>query len=129
MSKNPYNPSSHFFVDHTNLSNPVLANLVTDAFGPVEDANNTNRKQNEYRVTSFIRTATTSKVFAICDGHLLIQPNSDDSSKINLILRPSASYAPFKIKYFIYRGVNKSDLIDGNNLKDYETNSPDFLQK
>ncbi|MBS3737389.1 MAG: hypothetical protein KGY51_00120 [Psychroflexus sp.] len=125
MSKVEYKPKSHFFVDHTGLIDPLPANLVTDAFGPVSGSETT-----KYRTTSMLKTASTSKVFAICDGHLFIQPQTGDATKVNLILRPSASYAPFKIKYFIYRGVNKSDLIDGTNLKVIDAAiSPAFLQR
>ncbi|WBV58189.1 hypothetical protein PFY10_06995 [Chryseobacterium daecheongense] len=124
MSINKFSPNSHFFVDHTNLSGPVAANLATDAFGPVQG-----EETNKYRTTSFVRTTTTSKIFAICDGHILIQPNKDDSTKINIILKPTVSYAPFKIKYFVYRGVNKADIVNGTKLAHSTSNSPDFLKR
>jgi len=108
MSINKYEPSSHFFIDHTNLSDPSPANLAADAFGPVNGD-----ETNKYRTTSFIRASTASKVFAICDGHILIQPYDGDTTKVNLILKPTATYSPLKIKYFIYRGVDIDDLIFG----------------
>lgn len=129
MSINKYEPSSHFFVDHTNLSDPAPANLAADAFGPVNGD-----ETNKYRTTSFIRASTTSKVFAICDGHILIQPYDGDSTKVNLIIKPTASYAPLKIKYFIYRGVNAvdliiADLVSGYNLVQQNPGSPEFIKK
>lgn len=78
MSINKYEPNSHFFVDHSLLNPSIDSNdYVTDAFGPVEGD-----PTNKYRVTSFIRASTTSKVFAICDGHILIQPYEGDSTKV-----------------------------------------------
>lgn len=124
-----YKPNSHFFVDHNNLSNSLNANLATDAFGPVNGD-----LTGKYRTTSFVRASALTKVFAICDGQIMIQPQIGDDTKVNLILKPSASaiYDPVKIKYFVYRGVRKSDLIGNNILKAANTsdpNQPTFLQK
>lgn len=126
-SDKKYEPNSHFFVDHVALSDASASNLSTDAFGPV-DGNET----DQYRTTSFVRSSASTKVYAICAGKLLIQPQTEDPTKVNLILKPaaSASYAPLKIKYFIYRGVNKSDLLSNEtNLKPVETDSPNFLRR
>lgn len=126
-SDKKYEPNSHFFVDHLALSDASTSNLSTDAFGPV-DGNET----DQYRTTSFVRSSASTKVYAICAGKLLIQPQTEDATKVNLILKPaaSASYAPLKIKYFIYRGVNKSDLLSNEtNLKPVETDSPNFLRR
>lgn len=124
-----YKPDSHFFVDHSNLANSVAANLAADAYGPVSSA-----LTNKYRTTSFVRASALTKVFAVCDGQIMIQPQTGDPTKVNLILKPTASaiYDPIKIKYFIYRGVNKEDLIGNNVLVDVNTsdpNQPIFLQK
>lgn len=124
MSINKYEPSSHFFVDHTNLSDPLSANIASDAFGPV-DGNETSK----YRTTSFVRASSDSKIFAICDGHILIQPCDGDSTKVNLILKPTASYSPFKIKYFIYRGVDIDDLIVGFDVAQQTADSPEFIKR
>ncbi|MBN8641273.1 MAG: hypothetical protein J0L86_05605 [Flavobacteriales bacterium] len=127
--KKEYEPTSHFFSDQTLLSAIVASNYGTDAFGPV-----TGSETTKYRTTSIVRTASTNpvKLFAICDGQLLIQPQTGDNTKVNLILKPTTSYSPLKIKYFIYRGVNKSDLIDANILKpvdNEDSNQPFFLRK
>ncbi len=124
-----YKPNSHFFVDHSNLANSAVTDLAADAYGPVSGALTT-----KYRTTSFVRASALTKVFAICDGQIMIQPQTGDDTKVNLILKPSASasYAPIKIKYFIYRGINKSDLIGNNILKAVNTsdpNQPTFLKK
>jgi len=51
-----------------------------------------------------------------------LQPSTQDSTKVNLILRPYRQpIRSLPIKYFIYRGLNKSDFISGasDNLIDY----------
>lgn len=128
MSKITYSPKSHFYVDHTNLVAPIPANIGSDAFGPVDGD-----KPNKFRTTSFIRSSSRSAVFAICDGHLLIEPQTGDATKVNLILKPSVSFAPLKIKYFIYRGVEKQGLINSllkmNPVDGNDPTQPDFLRK
>lgn len=105
-----YNPTSHFFVDETRLATIQTANYNSDAFGPVVGDLNT-----KYRTSSFVRAIDENpvKVFAICAGQLFIQPQTGDATKINLILKPSETFSPIKIKYFIYRGVRKIDLLNG----------------
>jgi hypothetical protein len=133
-TKKKYQPLSHFIVDETKLAAIDLANYAADAFGPV-----TGSLATKYRTTSKVRAidANPVKVFAICDGQVLIQPHYDlsgslDTTKINIVIKPSSSYNPLKIKYFIYRGVSKEDLIDNdNNLKVESTdvNQPWLLKK
>jgi hypothetical protein len=121
-ARKEYEPSSHFFTEQNQLSAVVAANYATDAFGPVTGALTT-----KYRTTAVVRTASVSpvKLFAICDGQLLIQPQTGDATKINIILKPTASFAPLKVKYFIYRGVNKADWIDAaGNLPVVNTSDP-----
>ena len=132
MAVNNYNPQSHFFVEHTKIRvvpNADTVNEATDAFGPV-----TTNPTGEYRTTSFVQAEEneTPKVFAICDGRILIQPMTGDTTKVNLILKPEASYAPIKIKYFIYRGVRKSDLVLNNEtltpVNESDETQPTFLK-
>lgn len=127
--KKEYEPISHFFTDASQLASPVVGNIGTDAFGPVLGSETT-----KYRTTSVVRTSGSNsvKVFAICDGQVLIQPQIGDDTKVNLILKPSTSYSPLKIKYFIYRGINKADLINANILKpvdNEDSSQPFFLRK
>ena len=134
MSSIKYNPTSHFFVEHTKLGEVDINNAAADAFGPVE-----NYLETKYRTTSFIRRNTAIsdpvKVFAICDGRVLIQPVTDAPDKVNLILKPETNYyAPLKIKYFIYRGIRKVDLIANDNIifvgdSNVTQPQPEFLEK
>ncbi len=53
-----------------------------------------------------------AKAFAICSGNVLLQPQSGNSSKVNLILRPMVQpFNAMPIKYFIYRGLDKADFL------------------
>jgi hypothetical protein len=134
MSNTKYQPVSHFFVDHDALciaDTTDINDVEADAFGPV--ASNPTTK---YRTTSFVKAenpAIPVKIFAICDGRILIQPVADDITKVNLILKPDTSYAPVKIKYFIYRGVNKEDLILNSEtltpVDESNTFQPEFLKE
>ena len=106
-TKQKYNPQSHFFVNAEALIMADGKYKSTDAYGPV-----LGEEETKYRVTSFVRTDRVTEVYAICDGDILIQPQENNNDKINLILKPSTgTYAPLRIKYFVYRGVRKSDLI------------------
>lgn len=132
-----YNPTSYFFVDQTQLTTVVnpdnsidqanLNNLATDAFGPVSS-----NPTAQFRTTSKVHSSNKTKVFAICDGRILIQPNAGNSSKVNLILKPNNPFSSLKIKYFVYRGVDMGDLIGNLLLQPKNTNDPDqpiFLQR
>ena len=116
-----YEPTSFFFTDYSALSAPT----AVDAFGPVAGNLTT-----QYRTTSFVNGS--GKLYAICDGQLLIQPQTGSTSKVNLILKPGKSYNGPKVKYFVYRNVNMSDLINGNNLvdkNDSDPNQPDIIKR
>jgi len=121
-----YNPNSYFFVDYSALATASTTPeiVISDSFGPVPSGDGTTYSTTQYCTTSFVRatdSTTPVKVFAICEGDILILPcyrlntttNANElvSDKVNLILKPKDCYAPLKIKYFVYRGVNKSDLI------------------
>ena len=133
MSSTKYQPESYFFVEHSVLKDAATVaqnDAEADAFGPVA-----NNLETKYRTTSFVRanTANPVKVFAICTGRILIQPVTNAPDKVNLILRPeaNANYAPLKIKYFIYRGIKKDDLISNNNivpLNVQSTTQPELLK-
>ena len=137
MSKNIYNPNSHFFVDYTKLADPISSNYINDAFGPVKNSIEFTTATNEYRTTSFVRAINPTenvKVFAICDGEVLIiqQTGVGNEDKINIILKPSQSYSPLKIKYFIYRGINKAALFNNelhlNKIIEDEPDNPVLLK-
>jgi hypothetical protein len=87
---------SHFFIE-----SGVFAQ--TEGFGPVS--------ASAFRLTSKFTITAPKKAFAICKGVVLVQPQTDNSTKVNLILRPfSQPFPGLNIKYFIYRGLQLTDF-------------------
>jgi pyrrolidone-carboxylate peptidase len=97
-------PSFHVFAEMD-----LLAGTQTDAdsFGA--------KSADEFRLTSSFTVTRDVKVFAVVKGTVLLQPVDTDSSLVNLILKPmnqsKINFPP--VKYFIYRGLKKSDFISG----------------
>lgn len=99
----------HFFTDIDRLG----SQSATDAFGPVSSSPDT-----KFRVTSLHQptSGSTPNAYAVCDGRLLVQDAGNNL--VNLILKPNEQ-PPFsfpEIKFFIYRGVQKSSLVNGNDV-------------
>jgi hypothetical protein len=95
----------YFFAD------PGALNPQTDfrkAFGP--------SSENLYRVDS-IHDTFGSNAYAVCDGQVRYQPTDDDET-LNIILKPSGSiqFNGIPIKYFIYKGIMKSSVIDSEDM-------------
>ena len=105
----------HFFTDIDLLQ----AQTADQAFGPVAASPDT-----QYRVTSLHLAIGNPKVYAICDGLILVQQDDDDPNNVTLILKPieqqTINYAT--IKYFIYRGVLKNSLFNGTEIAPSSTN-------
>lgn len=105
----------YFFTDIDGLG----SQSAMDAFGPVSGASET-----KFLVTSIHRPAAsaTPNAYAVCDGLLLAQDAGNNL--VNLVLKPTQQ-PPFafpKIKFFIYRGIQKSSLVSGNEIAP-ETNN------
>ena len=108
-----------FFTD-SDKSGRLIAQNSSNAFGVVSDA--------EFRVTSLHIAAATPRVFAICDGKLAAQQDSQ-SNVISLILQPKNQPGGVgnkinfvSIKYIIYKGVLKDSLISGSSIADRSKN-------
>lgn len=70
--------------------------------------------ENQFRTTSIV-SVSNKKVFSICKGQIFIQPMTGDATKVNLILKPYIQpINGISIKYFIYRGLSKSNFIEPN---------------
>ncbi|WP_145861273.1 hypothetical protein [Pedobacter suwonensis] len=97
----PFVPKSHFFTD------PATINQSTaHAFGPVSE--------NEFNLTAKF-TSSGAQAFAICKGVVLVQPQAGDV--VNVILRPyEQPINGLNIRYFIYRGLQKGDFFNGNQV-------------
>lgn len=104
----------HFFTD-SDLLNAQVAN---EEFGPLAPSNGFDR----FHVTSIHSSSPNSstpnaKVYAVCDGEVVITDDVNNAGLVNIILKPSETPGVNlpRVKYFIYRGVLKSTLIDTNN--------------
>lgn len=107
-------PESYLFIEKIPFSQ-----APTDKFGMTGDTT--------FRTTS--RISYTGKIFTICQGQVLVQPNSDDPTKVNLILKPFTQ--PIKglaIKYFIYRGLKASDFFGSNQTINPISNATGFVK-
>ncbi len=93
-------PESYFFSEST------VNQTADQAFGPV-----VGNETTQYRTTGKFNTVSDVKAFAICAGQVFLQPHID-AAKVNLILRPYRQpINGLAIKYFIYRGLKKTDFI------------------
>lgn len=98
-----------FFTDIDSLDNQAQG----DAFGPVLGSTAT-----QFRMTSIHRAVggAVPKAYAICDALLLVQDAGNNL--VNLVLKPTEQ-PPFafpKIKFFVYRGIQKSALASGDDV-------------
>ena len=107
----------HFFTDVDLLS----AQASGDEFGYITQANG----KDTFQVTSLHKASSDPNVYAVCNGTVFIQDVANSGGNlVNLILSP-IQQPPFafpKIKFFIYRGIKKSSLINGNNIAPSITN-------
>jgi hypothetical protein len=98
-----FDAKSHFF-----LEDATFTQAAVKTFGVVPG--------DEFRTTSMV-TVSNKKVINICTGQVFIQPQTGaEASKVNLILKPyKQPINGVSIKYFVYRGLPKSDFLDANN--------------
>lgn len=105
------NASSFFFLDTSSF-----VQLFNSAFGVINN--------NEFRCTASFNVESR-KVITVCAGQIFIQPNIQSNTKVNVILKPyKQPINGLSIKYFIYRGLPKSEFFEGNNIKQ---NGSDFI--
>jgi hypothetical protein len=91
---------SYFYIEDGDFAPQTVA----QRFGVIND--------NEFRTTSIV-SVTNKKIISICRGQIFIQPMTGDDTKVNLILKPyTQPISGISIKYFIYRGLSKSNFID-----------------
>ncbi|NQX86023.1 MAG: hypothetical protein HRT67_08975 [Flavobacteriaceae bacterium] len=113
---NKLHPQSHFYINGSDFTQSA-----EQAFGAV---NNT-----QFRTTTTISFNGDKNIYALCNGTVFLQPQSNDSNKVNIILRPFKQ--PIKginIKYIIYRGLNKIDFIDNGKIAGSETSGSGFVR-
>ncbi|KAF2342838.1 hypothetical protein [Flavobacterium tistrianum] len=90
---------SHFFIE----SGGFPAQLSAQGFGP--------QSETVFNLTSRFSLDAPKKAFSICKGVVLVQPQTGNPDKVNLFLRPyNQPFPGLNIKYFVYRGLQKSDF-------------------
>ncbi|WP_284464204.1 hypothetical protein [Chryseobacterium sp.] len=103
MSVNIKSPSSYFF---TELS--FSQGAGDKSFGELN--------ANEFQITTSFPGAL--KAYAVTDGVLFFARHGSTNDKVNILLKPSTPVdLGVKVKYFVYRGVNASDLFKTVNGK------------
>lgn len=111
---------SHFFTDSGGFTQSPA-----QSFGPVNNS--------EFNLTSKFSVTTPQKAYSICKGVVLVQPQTGNSDKVNVILRPYKQPFPgLNVKYFIYRGLKRSDFFttDADPLVNKTDGTPsDFITK
>ncbi len=115
----------HFFIDHVNLPTQLGTLTNADAFGP-----DPNDPTQVYNVTSRFQLPTERRAFACESGMMILQQSALDASLVNLILKPnSSSNTLAAVKYYIYRGIVKDQLIlNGFVVFSVTTDLFDFLK-
>jgi hypothetical protein len=99
----------YFFTDPGSLD----VQDPTQAFGPADPLSS----QDRFRVTD-VHTSSSAALpaIAICEGVLCAQEEGPDT--LTLILKPSQA-PPFEspiVSYFIYKGVDKASLLNGDKI-------------
>jgi hypothetical protein len=81
---------------------------ANDRYGPLSDT--------QYRVDTRFNVTAASKAYAVCDGLVLVQ--WDTNSGMNIILKPTVQpdFNAGKVAYFIYKGIDPTSLINGANI-------------
>lgn len=114
---------SHFFIE--SLGAGSFSQTSSQKFGVVS--------QTQFRTSAKVSFSGKKSVFAICQGQVFVQPQAGSTTKVNLILRPYRQpIRELPIKYFIYRGLDKSDFISGTGesalVAGSETNGSGFVK-
>ena len=114
----------YFYTNPESLgtTDPSAPQAEADAFGPLYD----DPGFDKYRITNFHekKPSETAQAIAVCDGKICIQDedvNLTDPTKktCTIILKPNYQPQfdfPF-IKFFIYKGIDKSSIFEGDELK------------
>lgn len=106
----------------------LLNQNSNNEFGAITSINSDSEK---FQITSIHNCQSDSKAYAITDGFIMIQPNQNDQTLVNILLKPKRQCIEnIPIEYFIYRGVKKSSIFNnsqinstGNDLCDLISNT------
>ncbi|WP_281225926.1 hypothetical protein [Flavobacterium aquiphilum] len=97
-----------FFTGENSIA---INQLAENAFGPMSDSGTNER----YNLQNRFSLNADAPAYAITKSLVLAIPDAGNSNLLNITLLPLNAYSSgFPIKLFIYRGIKKSSLIDGN---------------
>lgn len=97
-----------FFTEESSITTNQIA---SEAFGPLPDSGNS----ENYNLENRFAVSADAPAYAITKGLLIAIANSENVNLLNLILLPiNGTTAGFPIKFFIYRGIRKTSLINSN---------------
>jgi len=102
----------YFFTEPDKLSQQTS----THAFGPASDSG----VKERFHLTDIHQSSQDLKAFAICNGLVCAQQDSDNSNLVHLVLKVTEQ-PPFDfpyISYIIYKGIKKESLISGTTIAD-----------
>lgn len=95
-----------------------------NAYGPAEDGT--------YQVTSLFDGGDMPMAYAVYTGIVFIVSQSDNDDRVNLFLVPDDHQFGPDVRYYVYRGLTKSDFVVQNNsliiIKDASDDDSDFIQ-
>lgn len=106
----------------------IVGNQTNDeAFGPMTNA----QGQKRYNLESRLEVSQDAPALAVTKGILFAAEDINNSSLVNIALKPlAASTAGLPVDYFIYRGIEKTSLVDSNGdiqLSDPSWNTDNIL--
>lgn len=109
----------HYFIEHGNLTTQASA----DTYGP-----DTGSPSDIFHITSRFQLSSQSKAFACQAGDIIVQESAQHSSLVNVILKPQwgLNIGHRSVKYFVYRGLLKSDFASGTTVA---TNTTEFINR
>jgi len=111
--------SINYFVAETDLPQQDSDN----SYGPMGTS--------QYRVTSLFNGDTDIMTYAATSGKIFIVDQLNSSERVNVILLPDNLIFGASVKYFIYRGILKSDFLDSGNsyigIKPPESTDSNFI--
>lgn len=110
-------PRSFFFTDPA-----AISQSAEQIFGPLSE--------DQFRITAKFSVANPAPAFAVCTGTVLVQPQTTDGSRVNLVLRPfKQPVQGLNIRYFVYRGLQLSDFFSNGNVSPVGSTSSDLIAR
>ncbi len=105
----------HFFTDYDLLQTQSSG----EAFGPAGVVTVDSVDKDAFRITNLHSAGSVPRAYAICDGTICAQIDDNDSSLINIILKPSVqpSNCFVPVLYYIYKGIKLDSLVNTSTMK------------